>query len=129
MQVMEMSKRMLGHEHPDTLTSMANFASSFWNQERWKEAEGLQVQVMETRKRVLRQEHPDTLTSMATFTSTYGVQGRWRGGRPRDCLYKSWRRERECCLHGQPCVDIPKSRAVEGGQGSRGASHGESKRN
>ena len=50
---METRKRVLGEEHPDTLTSMANLASTYRNQGRWKEAEELEVQVMETRKRVL----------------------------------------------------------------------------
>ena len=49
---METFKRVLGEEHPSTLTSMANLALTFWNQEQWKEAEELEVQVMETRKRV-----------------------------------------------------------------------------
>ena len=43
---------------------MANLASTYRNQGRWKEAEELDVQVIETRKRVLGQAHPDTLTSM-----------------------------------------------------------------
>jgi hypothetical protein len=47
-QVMETRKRVLGEEHPSTLTSIANLASTYGNQGRWKEAE----------------EHPDTLTSM-----------------------------------------------------------------
>ncbi|KAF1949884.1 hypothetical protein CC80DRAFT_598520 [Byssothecium circinans] len=40
---------------------MANLASTYGNQGRWKEAEKLEVQVMETRKRVLGEEHPFTL--------------------------------------------------------------------
>ena len=55
---MEAFKRVLGQEHPSTLTSMANLASTFWSQGRWKEAEELEVQVMETSLRVLGQEHP-----------------------------------------------------------------------
>ncbi|KAK2728443.1 Kinesin light chain 5 [Colletotrichum kahawae] len=68
----------LGEEHPDTLTSMANLASTFWNQGRWKEAEKLEVQVMEARKRVLGEEHPSTLTSIGNLSSTYRNQGRWK---------------------------------------------------
>jgi tetratricopeptide (TPR) repeat protein len=68
---MKMSLRVLGQEHPDTLTSMANLASTYRNQGRWKEAEELDVQVMETRMRVLGQEHPDTLTSMNNLAHTY----------------------------------------------------------
>ena len=64
---METRKRVLGAEHPSTLTSMTNLASTYWNQGRWTEAEELQVQVMETIKRVLGAEHPSTLTSMANL--------------------------------------------------------------
>ena len=78
LQVMETSKRILGEEHPDTLTSMANLASTYRNQGRWKEAEELEVQVMDVRKRVLGEEHPDTLTNMANLASTYQNQGRWK---------------------------------------------------
>ena len=78
MEVAERRKKVLGSEHPDTLTSMANLASTYRNQGRWKEAEELEVQVMETRKRVLGSEHPDTLTSMANLASTFWNQGRWK---------------------------------------------------
>ena len=52
-QVMEKSLKVLGQEHPNTLTSMTNLASTYWSQGRWVEAEELEVQVMEIRKRVL----------------------------------------------------------------------------
>ncbi|KAI1116993.1 P-loop containing nucleoside triphosphate hydrolase protein [Nemania sp. NC0429] len=72
----DMNKMVLGPEHPDTLTSMDNLASTYWNQGRWKEAELLEVQVLEIRKTVLGPKHPDTLTSMANLASTYWNQGR-----------------------------------------------------
>ena len=75
-QVMETSQRVLGQEHPHTLTSMANLASTYRNQGRWTEAEELEVQVMETRQRVLGQEHPSTLTSMNNLAFTWEGQGR-----------------------------------------------------
>jgi len=74
----DQKKAVLGEEHPDTLTSMANLASTYSNQGRWKEAEELGVGVMKTTKRVLGEEHPDTLTSMANLASTYWNQGRWK---------------------------------------------------
>jgi tetratricopeptide (TPR) repeat protein len=77
-QVMETRKRLLGAEHPDTLTSMTNLALTYSNQGRWKEAEELEVQVVETRKRVLGAERLDTLTSIANLASTYRNQGRWK---------------------------------------------------
>ncbi|KAJ7291653.1 P-loop containing nucleoside triphosphate hydrolase protein [Mycena rebaudengoi] len=76
--VMERNKRVLGEEHPSTLTSMANLASTYRNQGRWKDAEALFVVVMEMSKRVLGEEHPSTLTSMANLASTYRNQGRWK---------------------------------------------------
>jgi WD40 repeat protein len=75
-EVAERQKKVLGAEHPDTLTSIANLASTYRNQGQWKEAEELEVQVIETSLRVLGEEHPDTLTSMANLASTYKSQGR-----------------------------------------------------
>ncbi|KAF6789663.1 TPR domain-containing protein [Colletotrichum sojae] len=67
----------LGEEHPDTLMSMANLASTYWNQGRWKEAEELFVRVMETSSTVLGEEHPHTLTSMHNLAFTWKNQERW----------------------------------------------------
>jgi Tetratricopeptide repeat len=61
---METSLRVLGQDHPSTLTSMANLASTYRNQGRWKEAEDLQKQELEICLRVLGEEHPDTLISI-----------------------------------------------------------------
>ena len=77
-QATEMRKELLGEEHPETLTSMANLASTYWNQGRWKEAEELCVQVMETSSKVLGKEHPSTLGSMNNRMTTYMNQGRWK---------------------------------------------------
>ncbi|KAL8855304.1 MAG: hypothetical protein Q9178_008058, partial [Gyalolechia marmorata] len=69
-------ERVLGDEHPHTLTSIANLASTYRNQGRLKEAEELEVQVMQTRKRVLGEEHPHTLSSMAHLAHTWTSQSR-----------------------------------------------------
>jgi len=66
-QVMEARSRVLGAEHPDTLTSMANLASTYCYQGRWTEAEKLEVKVMEANSRDLGAEHPHTLTSTANL--------------------------------------------------------------
>jgi hypothetical protein len=75
-QVIEIRKTVLGAEHPDTLSSMASLASTYWNQGRWNEAEKLDMQIMETRKIVLGAEHPDTLNSMANLAYTWQSQRR-----------------------------------------------------
>ncbi|KAI2483772.1 AAA superfamily ATPase [Pyrenophora tritici-repentis] len=76
-QVMETRKTKLAADHPDTLNSMANLASTYRNQGRWDDAEKLFMQVMEASKTKLGADHPDTLTSMANLASTYMNQGRW----------------------------------------------------
>ena len=43
---MDMTKKLLGADHPDTLNSMENLASTYWNQGRWNEAEDLELEVM-----------------------------------------------------------------------------------
>ncbi|KAL4781230.1 violaceus kinesin [Aspergillus varians] len=83
--IVELQRRKRRPEHPDTLTSMADLASTYRNQGRWKEAEELGVQVMEgrwkeaeelqvqvmgVRSRVLGPEHPSTLTSIANLAHT-----------------------------------------------------------
>ncbi|KAI3316921.1 hypothetical protein HD806DRAFT_399973 [Xylariaceae sp. AK1471] len=69
---------LLGLEHPETLSSMANLASIYRNQGRLKEAESLEVQVMDIRKTVLGLEHAETLSSMANLALTYWNQRRWK---------------------------------------------------
>jgi tetratricopeptide (TPR) repeat protein len=76
-QVMETSKTKLGADHPDTLKSMNNLASTYMEQGRWLEAEKLNIQVMETSKTKLGPDHPGTLTSMHNLASIYTEQGRW----------------------------------------------------
>ncbi|MCJ1240825.1 hypothetical protein MMC14_008829, partial [Varicellaria rhodocarpa] len=61
-----------------TLISMANLASTYRNQGRWKEAEKLGMQVTDISKKTLGTEYPDTLNSMANLASTYWNQGRWK---------------------------------------------------
>ena len=74
--MIEITKRVLGEEHPNTLNSIANLASTYWNQGCWKEAEELEIRVIEIRKRVLGEEHPNTLNSIANLASIYWNQGR-----------------------------------------------------
>lgn len=73
----DVRKRLLGADHPSTLTSMNNLASTYGEQGRWEEAEKLHMQVMETRKTKRGVDHPSTLTSMNNLASIYRNQGRW----------------------------------------------------
>ena len=71
---MDMRKKLLGAEHPETITSMSYLASTYWNQGRWIEAEELDKNVINMRKKLLGAEHPETLKSMANLASTYRNQ-------------------------------------------------------
>lgn len=77
-EVLEIEKRNLGMDHPDTLTSMSNLASTYRKQGRWKEAEGLEMQAIEMRKRVFAAAHPVMLINMANLASTFWSLGRWK---------------------------------------------------
>ena len=77
-QVMDMRKKLLGAEHPDTLISMENLACTYWKQGKLNEAEQLEVQVMDMRKKLHGAEHPDTLLSMGNLAGTFLNQGRWK---------------------------------------------------
>ncbi len=77
-EILETWMTTIGQDHPSTLSSMANLASTYRHQGRWKEAEELEVQVVVTRRKVLGEEHPDTLLSLGNLASTYRNQGRWK---------------------------------------------------
>jgi hypothetical protein len=71
---MQTRKRVLGDEHPDTLTSMENLAVTYESQGRWKEAEELQVQEMQVAKRVLSDEHASTCITLLLPYSTADIR-------------------------------------------------------
>ena len=62
-EVLVASRRVLGDEHPETLTSAGNLALSLSEQGKHAEAERIHREVLGARRRVLGDEHPDTLTS------------------------------------------------------------------
>jgi hypothetical protein len=64
---METRKTKLGVDHPDTLTSMANLAATYWNQGRAKEALKLMEECVTLRIRIIGTNRPDTLSSRITL--------------------------------------------------------------
>ena len=56
--MIETSKRVLGAEHPDTLTSMNNLAHTWKGQGRDADALELMKQCVEARVRILGSNHP-----------------------------------------------------------------------
>ena len=75
-QVLDMRQKLLGAEHPHTLTSMSNLALTYLYQGKLNEAVQLNVQVLDMRKKLLGAEHSDTLTSISNLALTYSGQGK-----------------------------------------------------
>jgi hypothetical protein len=74
---LEGRERVLGREHPDTLTSRDSLARLYSDQGRHAEAEPLMERVVKGRQRMLGLEHPDTLASMNSLVRIYTAQGRY----------------------------------------------------
>ena len=70
------ASEVFGEEHPDTLTTMDNLASSYDSLGRTKEAAEMQEKVLEARRRIQGEEHPDTLATMHNLASSYHSLGR-----------------------------------------------------
>jgi hypothetical protein len=70
---LEISQRVLGDEHPDTLISMNNLAFTFKEQDRVEEAMALLEDCTRMGRRVLGPDHPDT-------TSSQHALNMWRMG-------------------------------------------------
>ena len=76
MQVIEISKRVLGEGHPSTLTSMNNLAFTWESQGRRAEAINLMEKCVDLRNRILGADHPATLSSSAACATWQGTKGR-----------------------------------------------------
>jgi hypothetical protein len=72
----EVEKRVLGAEHPDTLTSAGNLAWFLSTQGNYAEAERIQREVHGVRKHVLGAEHLDTLLSVGDLAQSLSNQGK-----------------------------------------------------
>ena len=66
-QTLATREKVLGREHPDTLTSMNNLALVLNRQGKYEEAEAMHRQTLAMYEKVLGREHPDTLSSMNTL--------------------------------------------------------------
>jgi TolA-binding protein len=68
---------VLGKDHPDTLGSMMNLATSLNNQGKYVEAEAMYRQTLELRETVLGKDHPNTLISMMGLATSLNDQGKY----------------------------------------------------
>src|SRR5713101_1206540 len=77
-QSMEIRQRVLGPEHPDTLTSMNDLALDLDDSGHYAEAEKLEREALDISRRVLGPEHPDTLMLMSNLGNTLWQEGHYR---------------------------------------------------
>jgi eukaryotic-like serine/threonine-protein kinase len=73
----DIQRRMLGPEHPDTVKSTQNLASVLYEEGRFAEAEKLDRETLNIRRRVLGPEHQDTLKSMNNLAVVLWAEGRF----------------------------------------------------
>ena len=73
---LELRKRALGAEHPDTLQAQHSLAALLTGQGKSAEAEALFLQTLEAQKRVLGEEHPSTLQTLSSRAGLFLYQGR-----------------------------------------------------
>ena len=64
---METSLRVLGQEHPDTLTSMNNLVFTIKEQDRKEETIKLMTECIQLQNRVLSTEHSNVLSFVTTL--------------------------------------------------------------
>jgi hypothetical protein len=77
----ELSRAILGDEHPDTLTSINNLGETLRAQGNLQQARIIQENNLSTRMRVCGEEHPDTLESMINLAHTLFLQDDLEGAR------------------------------------------------
>jgi tetratricopeptide (TPR) repeat protein len=76
-EVLDTRKKILGVEHPDTITAMANLAAAYRDLGKYTEAENLDIQVLDERTRILGVEHPDIINAMLNLAATYHELGKY----------------------------------------------------
>ncbi|KAL8865632.1 MAG: hypothetical protein Q9198_009229 [Flavoplaca austrocitrina] len=75
-------EKVLGKEHPDTLTSVDNLASVLRYQGKYEEAEPMNRRALDGYEKVLGKEHPSTLTSVYCLAYLLHQQQRYQMARP-----------------------------------------------
>jgi tetratricopeptide (TPR) repeat protein len=78
----QVSERMLGVEHPDTLASVNNVAALYESQGRYTEAEPLYQRTLHDSERLLGPGHPSTIVSVNNLAQLYFSQGRYIEAEP-----------------------------------------------
>jgi len=76
-EALDLRRRELGDDHPETLGALHDLATQRWNQGRYEEAEPLFQEAMERERRVFGDDDPRTLRLMNSVANLYSDQGRY----------------------------------------------------
>jgi len=121
--VLDAFRRVLGDEHPDTLTSMNNLAGTLGEQGDLASARALLEQVLAALRRVLGDEDPDTLTSISNLAATVYLQGDLAGARTLQEQALAARRMVLGDDHPDTLMSMNNLAATLGAQGDRTGAH------
>jgi tetratricopeptide (TPR) repeat protein/predicted Ser/Thr protein kinase len=75
-QALDLQKRTLPKDHPDTLSTMSTLAGLYISNGKPSQGEPLAVHAAEARRRTLGADHPDTLASLFTLADLYRMQNK-----------------------------------------------------
>ena len=82
MRALEIRRRILDDDHPDTLWSVNGMGSLLSRMDRYEEAEVLLREALAGRRRVLSDDHPHTLISINSMGSMHSAAGRSEQAEP-----------------------------------------------
>ncbi|KAJ6532141.1 hypothetical protein DFH09DRAFT_1284726 [Mycena vulgaris] len=74
--LLEHQKSIMGKDHPDTLRTTGNLASTYHKLGKLQEAVELRLVLLEKQRKILGEDHPDTLWTMGSLASTYHNLGK-----------------------------------------------------
>ncbi|KID85971.1 kinesin light chain [Metarhizium guizhouense ARSEF 977] len=76
-QTLQLKEKVLGKEHPSTLSSMNNLALVLSYLGKYEEAKQMHRQTLQLKEKVLGKEHPDTLDSMNNLALVLSYLGKY----------------------------------------------------
>jgi hypothetical protein len=73
--VLARRRRILGEDHPDTITAAGNLAATLWALGDYPGACTIEEDVLARRRRIQGEDHPDTITAAASLAATLWALG------------------------------------------------------
>jgi len=74
-EALRICQKVLGPEHPDTVTSLNDLAVLYWRMGEYEKARPLYQEALEICRKVFGPEHPHTATSLDNLATLYADMG------------------------------------------------------